>query len=121
MTKVTSLLSIQDKSPLTFYFAFLSKITRHLSIDRCRENASLKRSAYIVELNAETKEQIRKASIPLYDKIKNIFICFLDTIQSSLVKSYLTFQPIGPYFLLSWTIAWKKHKEKKNVLNKSFF
>ena len=44
---------IPPNKPGTFLYAFLARITRHISIDRCRERGSLKRSGYIVELREE--------------------------------------------------------------------
>ena len=44
---------IPPNEPRTFLYAFLARITRHISIDRCRERASLKRDGYIVELSEE--------------------------------------------------------------------
>ena len=39
--------------PRDYFYAFLAKITRALSIDRCRERTRLKRDSYIVELTSE--------------------------------------------------------------------
>ena len=44
---------IPPNEPRTYLYAFLARITRHLSIDRCRERASHKRSGALVELTAE--------------------------------------------------------------------
>ena len=44
---------IPPNEPRTFLYAFLARIARHISIDRCRERASLKRDGYIVELSEE--------------------------------------------------------------------
>ena len=44
---------IPPNEPKTYLYAFLARIARHISIDRCRERASLKRDAIITELNAE--------------------------------------------------------------------
>lgn len=44
---------IPPNEPRTFLYAFLARIIRHISIDRCRERASLKRDGYIVELSEE--------------------------------------------------------------------
>ena len=44
---------IPPNEPRTFLYAFLARITRHISIDRCRERASLKRDGHIVELSEE--------------------------------------------------------------------
>lgn len=44
---------IPPNEPQTYLYAFLARIARHISIDRCRERASLKRDAIITELNTE--------------------------------------------------------------------
>ena len=44
---------IPPNEPKTFLYAFLARITRHISIDRCRERASLKRDGYLAELSEE--------------------------------------------------------------------
>ena len=45
--------AIPPSEPKTYFYAFLARITRHISIDRCRERKSLKRSAHLVELTDE--------------------------------------------------------------------
>ena len=44
---------IPPSEPFDYFFAFLARIIRAASIDRCRERTSLKRSAYIAELTEE--------------------------------------------------------------------
>lgn len=44
---------IPPNEPRTYLYAFLARITRHISIDRCRERKSLKRKSFIVELSEE--------------------------------------------------------------------
>ena len=44
---------IPPSEPKDYLYAFLAKITRALSIDRCRERTKLKRGGYIVELTDE--------------------------------------------------------------------
>lgn len=44
---------IPPNEPRSYLYAFLARIARHISIDRCRENASLKRNAVITELSEE--------------------------------------------------------------------
>ena len=44
---------IPPNEPKTYLFAFLARIIRHISIDRCRERTSLKRNGYVVELSQE--------------------------------------------------------------------
>lgn len=44
---------IPPHEPRDYFYEFLSRITRHLSIDRCRSRDRLKRQAQMVELSAE--------------------------------------------------------------------
>lgn len=44
---------IPPAEPKTYFYAFLAKIVRALSIDRCRERRALKRTGYLTELNEE--------------------------------------------------------------------
>lgn len=44
---------IPPNEPKDYFYAFLARITRFISIDRCRERASLKRDRYIVEFTDE--------------------------------------------------------------------
>ncbi len=44
---------IPPNEPRTFLYSFLARITRHISIDRCREQNTLKRSAIVIELNED--------------------------------------------------------------------
>lgn len=46
---------IPPNEPRTYLYAFLARIARHISIDRCRERECLKRYGYIVELSEEMK------------------------------------------------------------------
>ena len=57
---------IPPNEPRTWFFPFLSRIIRHISIDRCRERSSLKRSAHIVELSAELE-----TCLPSSNEIEN--------------------------------------------------
>ena len=45
--------TIPPNEPRNYLFAFLARIIRHISIDRCRYQQRLCRSAYIQELSAE--------------------------------------------------------------------
>ncbi len=49
---------IPPNEPKSYLFAFLGKITRHLAIDECRKNTSLKRRAFFCELTQEMEECI---------------------------------------------------------------
>ena len=47
---------IPPNEPHDFFFAFLSRITRNLALDRCRENNAAKRTGVTVELTDELAE-----------------------------------------------------------------
>lgn len=49
---------IPPNEPRTYLFAFLARIARHISIDRCRSNSAAKRSAKLVELSSELQQCI---------------------------------------------------------------
>ena len=49
---------IPPNEPKTYLLAFLSKIIRNISINRCVERARLKRNAYITELSDEMEQCI---------------------------------------------------------------
>ena len=53
---------IPPNEPKTYLYAFLARITRHISIDRCRERSNLKRNAYIIELTEEMEMCIPSSS-----------------------------------------------------------
>ncbi len=50
--------SIPPHEPKNYLYAFLARITRHISLNRCRERQSLKRSAFICELSSEIEQCI---------------------------------------------------------------
>jgi len=50
--------TIPPNNPVDYLFAYLARITRHISIDACRTRNRLKRSAVISELTAEMEECI---------------------------------------------------------------
>lgn len=50
--------SIPPHEPRSYLYPFLARITRHISLNRCRDSARLKRSAYICELSAEMEQCI---------------------------------------------------------------
>ena len=49
---------IPPHEPKSYLYAFLARISRHLSINRCRERERLKRKAFLCELSAEMEECI---------------------------------------------------------------
>ncbi len=50
--------SIPPHEPRNYLFAFLCKITRHISLNICRDRSRLKRSAFICELSTEMEQCI---------------------------------------------------------------
>ena len=50
--------TIPPHEPRSYLYAFLARITRHISLNCCRDRARLKRSAYLCELSAEMEECI---------------------------------------------------------------
>lgn len=52
---------IPPADPSAYFYAFLARITRHVSIDRCRMQKSLKRSADIVSLTEEMESCLPSA------------------------------------------------------------
>lgn len=50
--------SIPPHEPKSYLYAFLARITRHISLNRCRERSRLKRRAYICELSEEMEQCI---------------------------------------------------------------
>ena len=49
---------IPPHEPKTYLYAFLARITRHISLNCCRNRSRLKRSAFIVELSKEIEQCI---------------------------------------------------------------
>ena len=50
--------TIPPHEPRDYLFAFLARITRHISLNCCRDRRRLKRSAFICELSAEMEQCI---------------------------------------------------------------
>ena len=50
--------SIPPHEPRDYLYAFLAKITRHLSLNCCRDRSRLKRDAFICELSVELEQCI---------------------------------------------------------------
>lgn len=48
--------SIPPHEPRSYLYAFLARITRHISLNCCRDRSRLKRSAYICELSTELEQ-----------------------------------------------------------------
>ena len=50
--------TIPPHEPRSYLYAFLARITRHISLNCCRHRTRLKRSAFLCELSAEMEECI---------------------------------------------------------------
>lgn len=50
--------TIPPHEPRSYLYAFLARITRHISLNCCRDRRRLKRSAFICELSAEMEQCI---------------------------------------------------------------
>ena len=96
--------AIPPHCPKDYFFAFLAKITRNLSINRCMELTRLKRKAFICELSNEMaqcipgnesveqhmertalEKEINRFLMELDPQKRNIFIrryWYLDSVQS---------------------------------------
>ena len=77
--------SIPPHEPRSYLYAFLARITRHISLNFCRNRSRLKRSAFICELSAEMEQcipapddtQCRIDDMALSEAL-NGFLCTLD-------------------------------------------
>lgn len=50
--------TIPPHEPRSYLYAFLARITRHISLNCCRDRSRLKRNAFICELSAEMEQCI---------------------------------------------------------------
>ena len=50
--------TIPPHEPRSYLYAFLARITRHISLNYCRDRSRLKRSAFICELSVEIEQCI---------------------------------------------------------------
>lgn len=84
-TYMTAWNSIPPHEPRNYFYAYLARITRNLSLSRCRERSRLKRSAHTEELSREM-EQCIPAPDDLQSRLdemalKQAINGFLDTLQ----------------------------------------
>lgn len=49
---------IPPHEPRNYLYAFLARMTRNISLNRCREQSALKRSAFVCQLSAELEQCI---------------------------------------------------------------
>ena len=96
--------SIPPHEPREYLFAFLARITRHLSLDLCRRSRRLKRNALLCELTAEMeacipapddcearledklfREVLNAFLASLSEEKRNIFLCrywYMDSVSA---------------------------------------
>ena len=73
-------------------------------------------------INSSVDEPVRYFSASYWTSsywFKKILSCSTLMRRSVSLNSYGLFQPIGPNFLRSWTIAWKKQRENRSFLKDS--
>lgn len=74
--------TIPPHEPRSYLYAFLARITRHISLNCCRDRNRLKRSAFICELSAELEQ-----CIPAPDDVE----CRIDDIAlSDVINRFLS-------------------------------
>lgn len=74
--------TIPPHEPRSYLYAFLVRITRHISLNRCRDRSRLKRNAFICELSAEMEQ-----CIPTPDDVE----CRIDDMAlSDAINGYLS-------------------------------
>lgn len=64
--------SIPPHEPRNYLFAFLARIIRHISLNRCKEQNALKRTAFIAELGDELEQCIPSPKDDVNDRIDEI-------------------------------------------------
>lgn len=89
--------TIPPHEPRSYLYAFLARITRHISLNCCRDRNRLKRSAFICELSAELEQ-----CIPAPDDVE----CRIDDIAlSDVINRFLS----------------KLDKEKRNIFIRRYW
>lgn len=89
--------AIPPHEPRSYFYAFLARITRHISLNCCRARSRLKRSAFVCELSAEMEQ-----CIPAPDDLA----CRMDDIAlSEAINGFLS----------------KLNKEKRNIFIRRYW
>lgn len=95
--------SIPPHEPRSYLYAFLARITRHISLNCCRSRSRLKRSAFICELSAEL-EQCIPAPDDVECRIEDMALCeaingFLGTLteekRNIFIRRYWYLDPVA--------------------------
>ena len=74
--------TIPPHEPRSYLYAFLARITRHISLNCCRDRSRLKRNAFICELSAEMEQ-----CIPAPDDVE---CCIDDMALSDAINGFLS-------------------------------
>lgn len=128
--------SIPPHAPENYLYAFLARITRHISLNCCRDRSRLKRSAYICELSAEM-EQCLPAPDDTACKIESLLLgealnAFLGTLSTEKRNVFLrrywyldSISEISKRFALSEskvkTMLFRSRKRLREYLEKEGF
>ena len=86
--------SMPPHEPHNYLFAFLARIIRHISLNRCKEQNTLKRNAFVCELSAELEECIPSPDDDINAKIdeitlKNVINDFLSSLTEEKRRIFL--------------------------------
>ena len=86
--------SMPPHEPHNYLFAFLARIIRHISLNRCKEQNTLKRNAFVCELSAELEECIPSPDDDINAKIdeitlKNVINYFLSSLTEEKRRIFL--------------------------------
>lgn len=108
--------TIPPHTPYDYLFAFLGRITRHLSLNCCRERSALKRQGFVTALGDELTEAIPApddAACRLEEQeLKAAINGFLSTLSKEqrtiFLRRYWYMEDIA-------TIAWRYHFTKSKV------
>ena len=126
--------SIPPHQPYDYLFAFLARIIRHISLNRCKAQNTLKRNAFLCELSEELEQCIPSPHDDINDRIdeitlKNAINRFLATLNEEQRNIFLrrywymdTIREIARHFAISEsktkTMLFRIRKEMKLFLIK---
>ncbi len=125
--------SIPPKAPRSYFYAFLCRIVRNISLDRCRKREALKRKAHISELSLEMENCIpspddcqQRIEDMAFAEMLNIFLRGLPSDKRKIfVRRYFfldSIESIAEHFFVSEskvkTTLFRTRNELKNFLIK---
>jgi len=111
---------IPPHEPRTYLYAFLARITRHISLNCCRNRARLKRKAYIAELSAEMEQCIptlddaacRLDDMVLAEALNGFLSMLHPDIRNAFIRRYWYMDSIAD---ISKRFAWSASKTKTTL------